>query len=140
MATTSRASSPTPRDPPRLLNARNTQGNRYGDDLSATNIHGANVLYPMRGLWPANTTGLAEAIAGDWGQLVLGIRQDITYKVLDQAVIQDGSGNIVYNLAQQDMVALRVVFRAGWQVSNPINATSRPRAPAIRSASCSPPN
>jgi HK97 family phage major capsid protein len=106
---------------PRLLNARNTQGNRYGDDLNATNIHGANVIYPMRGLWPANTTGLAEAIAGDWGQLVLGIRQDITYKVLDQAIIQDGSGNIVYNLAQQDMVALRVVFRAGWQVSNPIN-------------------
>lgn len=106
---------------PRLLNARNTQGNRYGDDITATNVHGANLIYPMRGLWPANTTGLAEGIAGDFGQLVLGVRQDMTFKILDQAIIQDASGNIVYNLAQQDMVALRVVFRAGWQVSNPIS-------------------
>lgn len=107
---------------PQILNARNTQGNRYGDDLTATMIHGAPVVYPTRGLWPSGS-GSAQAVAGDWAQLVLGVRQDITYKVLDQAVIQDASGNIVYNLAQQDMVALRVVFRAGWQVSNPINRT-----------------
>jgi hypothetical protein len=55
--------------------------------------------------------------------------------VLDQAVIQDAGGNIVYNLAQQDMVALRVTFRAGWQVSNRINfdqPTEANRYPAAR--------
>ena len=41
--------------------------------------------------------------------------------MLTEAVIQDGSGTIVYNLAQQDMVALRAVMRLGWQLPNPIN-------------------
>jgi len=59
-------------------------------------------------------------IAGNWKKLVYAVRQDISYKILDQAVIQDGAGNIVYNLAQQDMVAMRAVFRLGWQVPNPV--------------------
>lgn len=59
---------------------------------------------------------------GQWNQLVYSMRQDITYKVLTEAVIQDGSGNIVYNLAQQDMVALRAVMRLGFALPNPINA------------------
>ena len=33
---------------------------------------------------------------------------------------QDGS--ILYNLAQDDMVALRVVMRLGWEIPNPVNA------------------
>lgn len=104
-----------------LMNARNTLGDVYDDNISATSIYGSTITYPMRGLWPSGT-GTAQAVAGDYGQLVLGVRQDMTFKILDQAVIQDASGNIVYNLAQQDMVALRLVFRAGWQVSNPINS------------------
>ena len=48
------------------------------------------------------------------------MRQDVTYKILDQAVIQDSAGNIVYNLAQQDMVALRCVMRLGFALPHPI--------------------
>lgn len=103
----------------RLRNARDTTGQKL-DDLSPTEFYGAPVMYPMRGLWPSSS-GTAELIVGDFNNLVVGVRQDMTFKVLDQAVIQDASGNIVFNLAQQDMVALRVVFRAGWQVSNPIS-------------------
>jgi len=41
-------------------------------------------------------------------------------KILDQGVIQDPTTKeIVYNLAQQDMLALRVVFRMGWALPNP---------------------
>lgn len=103
-----------------LRKARATDGQRL--DLGRTNLDltafdGNPVTYPMRGLWPANTM----AFGGDWSQFVLGVRQDITVKMLDQAVIQDNTGAIVYNLAQQDMVALRIVMRVGWQVANLIN-------------------
>lgn len=63
---------------------------------------------------------VAQLIAGSFGKAVYSIRQDITTKILDQAVIQDPStGEIVYNLAQQDMIALRVVMRLGWALPNP---------------------
>jgi hypothetical protein len=59
--------------------------------------------------------------AGDWRQLVWCMRTDLTARLLDQAVIQDGSGDIILNLAQMDMVAMRFVMRLAWQVPNPIN-------------------
>ena len=63
------------------------------------------------------------AIVGDWTQLVYAIRQDITFKIFDSGVIQDpSSGDIKYNLIQNDMVALRAVMRLGWEIPNPINA------------------
>lgn len=80
----------------------------------------------------AFTSASALMFSGDWKQLVYAMRQDITYKVLTEAVIQDGAGNIVYNLAQQDMVALRAVVRLAWQLPNPIslmNATEATRYP-----------
>ena len=52
---------------------------------------------------------------------MVGIRQDITYKMLDQSVISDDNGKVILNLAQQDCVAMRVVFRVGFQIANPIN-------------------
>jgi len=87
-------------------------------DATRYELDGTPIYFPSDNSIPAATELM---IAGQWDQLVYSIRQDITYKVLDQAVIQDGTGAIVYNLAQQDMVALRAVIRLGFALPNPIN-------------------
>ena len=68
-------------------------------------------------------TSKALLIAGDFTKAVYSIRQDLTYKILDQAIIQNTDGTIAYNLAQQDMVALRCVMRIGVQIANPVTRT-----------------
>ncbi len=81
-------------------------------------LYGQPTNYPKNGAWDADK---ALILGGDFNQAVYAIRQDITYKVLTEAVISDAEGKIIYNLAQQDMVALRCVMRLGWQLPNPIN-------------------
>ena len=91
-----------------------------GQPLNTTEIGSVRREFMDNGVWNKNTSTL---IAGDFSQAVYSIRQDITYKVLTEAVIQDPSdGSILYNLAQDDMVALRVVMRLGWEIPNPVNA------------------
>lgn len=80
-------------------------------------LDGAPMHFPENG---AFDTSVAQMVVGDWGKAVYAIRQDITVKILDQGVIQDPNTKAIkYNLAQQDMIALRVVFRMGWALPNP---------------------
>lgn len=108
----------------RLRAARDTQGRkldvgRVSGDLNT--LDGAPITYPMRGLWPTGG-GTVHMFAGDFAsQFIVGVREDVSFKLLTESVIQDNTGAIVYNLAQQDMVAMRVKFRVGWQVANTIN-------------------
>jgi HK97 family phage major capsid protein len=100
----------------RLRNARSTAGESLGplyDEMP-------DIKFVTPGLWPSGTNA-AELLVGDWTKLVVGVRQDMTYKLITEGVITDNTGAIVYNLPQQDMVAMRLVFRAGYAVSNPIN-------------------
>ena len=91
-----------------------------GQPIKGTEIDELPKAYIDNGAWDKTK---AQMIVGDFTQAVYSIRQDITYKLLTEAVSQDPStGDIKYNLAQEDMVALRVVMRLGWEIPNPINA------------------
>ena len=84
------------------------------------------------GVWVDDAAKLA---AVDWQKVVIGVRQDITYDVFREGVITeaDGSGGqkIVYNLMQQDMKALRVVFRVAYATAQPVARVSgKPMFPA----------
>jgi len=72
------------------------------------------------------------AFAGDWDMAVVGMRRDMTFKILDQAVIQNPDGTIAYNLPQQDMVALRCVMRLGFALAKPASAQSETAVAANR--------
>ena len=60
-------------------------------------------------------------ISGDFSQLVYAIRQDLTFKLFTEGIVQNPDGSIAYNLMQNDMIALRAVMRLGWEMPNPIN-------------------
>ncbi len=116
----------------RLRRARNADGDRLsGINESITEYMGIPIAYPMRGLFP----GTIRAFVGDFTEFAVGVRKDIRFKLLTESVIQDNTGAIVYNLAQQDMIAARFTMRIGWQVSNRINydqATEANRYPVAR--------
>lgn len=81
-------------------------------------LNGQPIYFPTDGSIDAAT---ALMFTGQWNQLVWAMRQDITFTIANQGIIQDSGGNILYNLFQQDMVALRAVIRLGVALPNPIN-------------------
>lgn len=80
-------------------------------------LDGAPCLFPTNGA----ISSTYHLISGQWNQLVYAMRQDISYSIATEGVITDAQGAIVYNLFQQDMVALRAVMRIGFALPNPIN-------------------
>ena len=88
-------------------------------------LDGAPIYFPENGSFDSS---VAQLVVGDFEKAVYSIRQDITVKIMTEAVIQDpNTGSIVYNLAQQDMIAVRVKFRLGWALPNPATALNPDR-------------
>ena len=91
-----------------------------GQPLNTTEIGSLSRTFVNNGTWDKTKSTL---IVGDFSQAVYAIRQDLTFKLLTEGIIQDpDTGDILYNLAQEDMVALRCVMRLGWEIPNPVNA------------------
>lgn len=94
-------------------------GGTTGTPLLETNVQdarryaldGESLVFPRNGALDPATSLM---ISGDWTQLVWAVRQDLTYRVITEGVIQDNTGAIVLNLAQQDSVALRCVMRIAY--------------------------
>ncbi len=102
---------------PLFLSSMQNTGN-YSLDGSAIN-------FPRNGSFDKSEALL---ISGDFSQLVYSIRQDITFKLFTEGVVQNSDGSIAYNLMQNDMVALRAVMRLGWEIPNPVNAMAKDKA------------
>ena len=82
-------------------------------------LYGQPIEYLKNGAYDSTKAAL---IAGDFSQLVYAMRSDISYNLEKSGVIQDSTGKIIYNLFQQDMVALKVSMRLGFALPNPLNA------------------
>ncbi|MCX7542304.1 phage major capsid protein [Corynebacterium sp. P5848] len=108
-----------------LIGLRTEQGNPiYGPSMAQgqpSTLYGKPIGEVLTGIWPeaVPSTG-AKLIAADWSKIVIGRRQDITYDLFSEGVISDSDGKVILNLMQQDMKALRVVMRLGYQVANPM--------------------
>jgi HK97 family phage major capsid protein len=101
-----------------LRKARDAGGQKLAD-VSTGQHEGAQIAWLLPGTVPAAT----RAVVGDYSLAIVGVRQDLTYKVLDQAVLSDDAGKVIFNLAQQDMVALRVTARFAYATANPATRT-----------------
>lgn len=107
----------------KLRGLRDTTGNPiFKSDMQNSttySLDGSPMNFPNNG---AFDKAKALMISGDFSQLVYAIRQDITFKLFTEGVVQNTDGTIAYNLMQNDMVALRAVMRLGWEIPNPINS------------------
>lgn len=113
----------------RLVGLRDTNGQPiYTQGLAGqtpAGLYGYPLNEVRNGSWdPA----AAELLGADWGKVVIGVRQDLTYDLFKEGVISDAAGKVILNLMQQDTKALRVVFRVGFQVANPLTRVSGTRA------------
>lgn len=90
-----------------------------GQPLNTTEIGSLNRAFVDNGAWDKS---VATLVAGDFNQAVYSIRQDVTFDVFREGVIQNSDGSIAYNLMQEDMSAIRVTFRFGYAVPNPVTS------------------
>jgi HK97 family phage major capsid protein len=106
----------------RLLQVRSSGSGEpiYMPDLQ--NGRGGSLYgYPLEevsnGAWDPT---VADLLLGDWSMAIIGTRQDITFKMFDQGVIVNDSGQVIYNAAQQDGQIMRVVMRLAFATANPV--------------------
>lgn len=98
-----------------MRTARDSTGQKLLD-LSTDSYEGLPIAVAPPGVLPPDIL----AVCGAFDLALLGVREDLTWKLLSEAVITDDKGVVVRNLAQQDAQALRVVARFGYALATPI--------------------
>lgn len=117
----------------KLVGIRSIQGTPVYEPDMQTGQGGRLYGYPLsevnNGAWDASR---AQLIAGDWSKAIVGLRQDVTFKMFTEGVVSDDDGRVILNLMQQDTVAMRVVMRMAFATANPVtalNASAQTRYP-----------
>ena len=87
------------------------------DDARADSVYGEPIYFVRNGSWDSSE---ATMIVGDARHLHIGLRSDVSYKLLTEAPVTDSEGN-VYSLAERDLIAIRARFRAAYEVSVPVS-------------------
>ena len=108
----------------------------YGPaDLAAgkpASLYGRALAEVENGSWAMDSA--VELIGGEFNKAIVGLRQDMTFRVFTEGVISNPDGTIALNLMQQDSVALRVVMRVGYALANPVTvmeADAKKRFPFV---------
>jgi HK97 family phage major capsid protein len=115
----------------RLVGQRSANGDPIYTQLIGENrqgLYGVPFTEARNGAWDNEV----KLIGGDWSKAILGTRLDMTFTMHEDAVISDGSGNVVFNAMQQDSKIMRVVGRWGFAIANPVtrlNTTAATRSP-----------
>jgi HK97 family phage major capsid protein len=85
--------------------------------VAVQQLYGAQLAFVNNGAWDDD---VATLLVGDPDYAVLGIRQDITYKFLDQAAVTiDGE---LVSLAEFDLLGLRFKMRVAFQTAETMTA------------------
>jgi len=85
-------------------------------------LYGYPISMPENGTWDATK---AQLLVGDFSKAIIGLRQDITFKLFSEGVISNDAGQVITNLMQQDTVAMRLVLRMAYATVNPVSLMSR---------------
>lgn len=80
-------------------------------DGASGSVYGQDLFYVTNGAWDRDDAIL---LAGDRRKAIIGIRQDLTIKLLTEATVGD------INLAERDMVGLRFKMRLAFAVATPL--------------------
>jgi hypothetical protein len=70
-----------------------------------------------------------DAIVGDWGMLLIGMRKEVQMETFDQGVISDQTGAIQLNMVTQNITVVRLTMRLGALIVNPPTDYVGPKSP-----------
>jgi HK97 family phage major capsid protein len=93
-------------------------------DTPGGKLYGYTMSEVNNGSWVLPTAG-ALLLAGDFSKAIIGIRNDISFKMFDQGVISDDTGKVILNLMQQDSVAMRMTMRLAYATANPVTVMNK---------------
>lgn len=91
---------------------------KNGRPLTNNEISDMPKIFLKNGAWDKK---LADLLVGDFKQIYYAMRQELDCRILDQATIVDPDTNETYYLAQQNMIAVMINMRMGWEIPNPIS-------------------